>query len=638
MPARRSGTGGREGRTRLGSSDLEGARAEQGAARRWVPYFVLLLGLSATGGFGLFVHVAAARQDRARFGRAVERTRLTISHRMETYALALHNIRALFQTGGVPNRQQFHGYLARVDLPRTYPGLQGIGFSVRFASGERETWAKAGREHVDPDFRLHPDGDRDDYHAILYLEPLDARNRLALGFDMHTEPVRAAAMDAARDAAAPAASGRVKLVQESDDPDPQAGFLIYMPLYRGADTPLTVEERREKLYGYIYAPFRARDLMRGIFTSDPRADIDFVLYDGDGARADRLLYDSSLERPRPTGSRFSPRLVAAERMVVSGRPWTILFANRPEFEGSSSRGLTPLILALGSLASLSLFAVARSQVNALAAQREALARLRLSEAELRRAKEAAEAANRAKDQFLATLSHELRTPLNAILGWSHLLRSGAAGECAGAQAGGGAGQGLAEGLDVIERNAKLQAQLVEELLDMSRISSGKLCLEARPVELAAVVRSAAESVRPAAEAKGIELQVALDGPCAVNADATRLQQVVWNLLTNAVKFTPPGGRVSVSAAVHDSRAEVIVADTGEGIAPEFLPHVFDRFSQADATSTRRHGGLGLGLSIARHLAELHGGAIRAESPGPGRGATFVVSLPLGAAPAPAGSG
>ncbi|HEX8561068.1 MAG TPA: response regulator [Pyrinomonadaceae bacterium] len=235
----------------------------------------------------------------------------------------------------------------------------------------------------------------------------------------------------------------------------------------------------------------------------------------------------------------------------------------------------------------------------------------------------AEAANRAKDEFLATLSHELRTPLTAILGWSRLLRTGNLPDGAAAGA-----------LETIERNAKAQSQLIDDLLDVSRIITGKLRLDSRPVEIAGIIAAAVDSARPAARAKNIQLGVEMEPmPGPLLGDAGRLQQVAWNLLSNAIKFTPEGGRVSVRLGRAGARAEVTVEDTGQGIAAEFLPHVFDRFRQADGTTTRRHGGLGLGLAIARHLVELHGGSIRADSPGEGRGASFSVSLPLMNAPA-----
>ena len=229
-----------------------------------------------------------------------------------------------------------------------------------------------------------------------------------------------------------------------------------------------------------------------------------------------------------------------------------------------------------------------------------------------------ENANKAKDEFLATVSHELRTPLNAMLGWVGMLRSGRLDESTTAHA-----------LEVFERNAKSQAQLVEDLLDVSRIISGKLRLDVHPVDISSVIQSAVDVVRAAADAKEVRLQIILEPQSVpVSGDQGRLQQVIWNLLSNAVKFTEKGGRVEVRVVRTDSYAEITVSDTGQGINPEFLPYVFDRFRQADSTLTRKYGGMGLGLAIVRHLVELHGGTVSAFSDGEGQGSTFTVKLPL----------
>jgi len=236
----------------------------------------------------------------------------------------------------------------------------------------------------------------------------------------------------------------------------------------------------------------------------------------------------------------------------------------------------------------------------------------------RAARERAEAASRAKDEFVAMISHEIRSPLNAILGWSQMLRQGTLDKTATTNA-----------LESIERNARAQAQLVSDLLDISRVITGKLRINARPVDITNSLESALESIRPAAEAKQIHIEVERE-PYAtvVTGDADRLQQVFWNLLSNAVKFTPRGGRVEVKVARVDSQLEIIFSDTGAGISREFLPYIFDRFTQADTTSARSHAGLGLGLAIVRHIIELHGGTVSAESEGVGKGATFRLMLPV----------
>ena len=244
------------------------------------------------------------------------------------------------------------------------------------------------------------------------------------------------------------------------------------------------------------------------------------------------------------------------------------------------------------------------------AQKQAQRKLEQVMEELKRA-------NRLKAEFLTTLSHELRTPLNAILGWVQILKESANPE------------DVSQALPIIERNVRVQSQLIEDLLDMSRIESGKMSLDLQRVDLATITHASIESVRPAADSKDIRVHCAfsnLNG--VVMADKDRLQQILWNLLTNAIKFTPKGGRINVLIRRVNSHAEISVADTGQGIAPEFLGYVFDRFRQADATTARRHGGLGLGLSIVKHLTELHGGTVRVTSEGIGRGATFTISLSL----------
>ena len=309
---------------------------------------------------------------------------------------------------------------------------------------------------------------------------------------------------------------------------------------------------------------------------------------------------------------------------VNNQDWArrekmVAFAGYPLLVGDRLYGVLAMFsrrkLSEATLSALALI----SQGVALSLQRrEADAeRARLLQA-AEGARETAEVANRAKDEFIATVSHELRTPLNAILGWARLLETGDLTKSE-----------IAEAAAVIERNARAQSQLIEDLLDVSRIVSGKLRLDLRTIDLPEVVREAVRIIEPTATAKSIKLDCVLDpkaGP--ISGDAERLQQIVWNLVSNAVKFTFKGGRVQVGLKREDSHVELTVSDNGMGIPKEFLPHIFERFTQADTTNTRSHTGLGLGLGITRHLVELHGGAIHAFSDGPETGATFSVHLPI----------
>lgn len=364
--------------------------------------------------------------------------------------------------------------------------------------------------------------------------------------------------------------------------------------------------------------------------------------------------DGELVRTRLERAGFEPdiaRVATKEGFAaaLAGRAYDLILADYrlPDFDGlaalemaHAARPDTPFIFVSGTLgeelATESLKRGATDYVvklrldrlpaavnRALAEARERADRRRAEAdrdralTEAHAAREEAEAANRMKDQFLATLSHELRTPLNAVLGWAKLLGTGKL-----------PAETVREGLAVIERNARAQAQLISDLLDVSRIISGKLKLDTTPVDVADVVRAAVDSVRPTADAKGVTIAAAVEGSeTTVDGDTARLQQVAWNLLTNAIKFTPPGGRIDLAVRPAGNDLEVVVRDTGDGIDPAFLPHVFDRFRQADPSITRQHGGLGLGLSIVRQLVEAHGGTVRADSPGKGLGATFTVTLP-----------
>jgi signal transduction histidine kinase/CheY-like chemotaxis protein len=303
-------------------------------------------------------------------------------------------------------------------------------------------------------------------------------------------------------------------------------------------------------------------------------------------------------------------------------PWSdvpvILFAGSPDRSGSiRTRGVVDSLRNVTVIERPIRVGAVVSVVRAALRARVRQYQMRDTLVALRAARSEAEAASRLKDEFLATLSHELRTPLNAILGWTTMLRHGQVEP----------GR-VATALEVVERNARAQAQLIEDVLDMARIITGKLRVELRPVAAGPIVETAIEAARPSALAKSITLRTSIGEVPTIRGDAGRLQQVLWNLLSNAVKFTPPGGEVAVCLFRRSSEVVITVSDTGAGFAQEFVPFIFDRFRQADQTTTRGHGGLGLGLSIVKHLVELHGGTVRADSAGLGQGATFSVSVPI----------
>jgi PAS domain S-box-containing protein len=843
--------------------------------RIWIPYFVLVVTLLLTALASYTVDQTTKSKEQLRFDNAIERTIDSIDKRIDTYLALLRASRGLFVANQRVTREEFHQFIYNLELPERYPGIQGIGFSVRVQPEETQRILAQIQAQNPARLAISPEYERSEYHAILFLEPLDRRNRSALGYDMFSDPVRRAAMERARDTGVAAASGPVTLIQEIDEYK-QSGFLIYLPVYRSGVTPSSVEERRSQLLGFIYSPFRADNLLTGIFARQTYPTVDFEIYDGGQLEPSSLLHSSHQYQGRKPRSQ-SPNFIEIRTLNVAGRTWTISFVSTPEFEELSSQNLVPYICIAGLTIAGILFGVTRSQAQARHAAERVARQLRasqaaLNESELRlrrlvdaniigiiihdtqgniieandaflnllgysrtavanlnwwditpleyrpadedaiaemkttgshppfekeylhkegarvpvlqgtaylggteelavsfvldlsenkqaqlslknsetrfrtlieqsplstqifspqgltvqvnraweqlwgitladledynilqdeqllekgimpyikqafegesvaippfsynlqqllptkainpiqpkwveaymypvkdrddqirevvivheniterknleeqlaaRAEQLAQA-NRMKDEFLATLSHELRTPLNSMLGWSQLLQMRKLDLATTARA-----------LESMERNTKVLTQLIEDLLDVSRMMTGQFRIQVRPVDLMGPIENAIASVQPAAEAKNISICSAFDPEVmVVLGDPARLQQVVWNLLSNALKFTPNGGRVDLVVNGDRLNAQIIVRDTGSGIAPEFLPYLFERFRQADSAITRSHGGLGMGLAIVRHLVELHGGTITAESLGPGQGATFTVTLPKGA--------
>jgi len=909
-------------------------------SRSWIPFAVFGSALILTFVAALYVHRTTQAKDRARFENSVKQVRTALQSRLDTHIALLRAGTGLFAASNSVELDEFRRFVGQLDLPNHYPGIQGIGFSVKLLPDERkqeiEQMLKAGR----PDFKIWPEGDRPEYHTIIYLEPSGGRNQTAIGFDMSTESVRRAAMERARDTGAVAASGRVTLVQDIDDPK-QPGFLIYAPVYRNGARTDSLAERRAALKGFVYAAFRTRILFPTILAAHEYQGIDFQVFDGASPEAAAQLYDSA---PHPGDTVSASRFGTTATIPVADGPWTLHFTTNNDFEAGSATNLATFTLLGGGVLSLVLFAVTRSQTRArqvavsaarelkhsenslrksLAEQKQteeilrlanhrfrvaeeaaksfhydwnletdtvirsesfsqvlgyslkevantweawkalihpddfplskdkAIAYLnqltednfeveyrvrhkdghycllynrgivlrsdsgrvhrvigqtvditerKLAEARLRAANERAiveyeqlleriallaqklgaarelltiyralldftrasapcdglfvslydsakdirtadygwgdglevdvselppmpvtkdgpnsravrtgnvvitddymkttsghpqvivgpdngtrpqssiavpmsvlgrvlgtieiqsyerlayqpehatamrmaanltavaienaqllalesqaraeaEESNRLKDEFLATVSHELRTPLTAILGWARMLDSPTLPE-----------PQFTRAIQTIQRNAKAQAEIIDDILDVSRIVTGNLYLNLEPSDLTETVEAAINVVRPTAETKHIQIQTSFsDQPAMVSGDAHRLQQVVWNLLSNAVKFTPQGGQVQVSTRHDGAYVRLEVADNGQGISQEFLPHVFERFRQADSSTTRKHGGLGLGLAIVRHLVEIHGGNVSAESAGEGKGATLTVILPL----------
>jgi PAS domain S-box-containing protein len=359
-----------------------------GSDRTWVPYFVLVISVLITVLSSYYVASMARNKDLLRFTAQVDRQSTAISSRLETYISLLRSAAAAIAAYGDISREEFHRYVTRLRLSESYPGIQGIGLSLRVPPGSLDSLVEAMHQQGIEDFHVWPDSARDEYHTVIYLEPGDRRNRQAIGFDMHSETVRRAAMDKARDTGWAVMSGKVTLVQEIDN-SKQPGFLIYVPMYAGGVVPATVEERRKRLIGYIYSPFRSEDLLKNILAGiDQSPTLDFKVFDGRRIVPENLLYTSASD----SLLQFSgDKLVKAKGLEITGRTWVLLFIARPEFEEASSQGLVKYIAGGGMIISLVLFAIslaqsrARRRAERIAGElRQSEDRLRESESRLRR--------------------------------------------------------------------------------------------------------------------------------------------------------------------------------------------------------------------------------------------------------------
>jgi signal transduction histidine kinase len=564
--------------------------------QQWVPFIVLVLGcvLTATA-----VTTIATRQEVATAS-AFRADMLAVQRvtqvQLDTVVAVTHASAALLSASPEINFREFRAFVSGLQLRERYVGVDGIGFAPRVSADSLRTFIRSMSLDGIAQLKVRPEGNRTEYFPAVLLEPRGEENSSTIGFDLATEREQLNAMNRARDSNMPAIT---ELLAANADAGRNAReFVLYLPIYRRGAPVDSIEQRRLALVGFVFSRLSPEVIFSDSIAAATVRYLDIAIYDST-KDTDALLVRSGEGK----GS-----VQSSAGLSIGGQQWLLVASSRQ----ADTAALPPeaqRIFLVGALVSLLLFALMRAQVRAWqTAERHA--------AELR-------TADRAKDEFLAVLSHELRTPLNAILGWLSMLRSGSIREDRRAHA-----------LEIIDRNARAQAQLIDDLLEVSRILMGKMRLDKRPLSVVPAVAAVLDSLRPTAEAKGVTLHgvdAAGSNGFVIAADVGRFAQIVTNLVANGVKFTQAGGAVWVNVEAEDENVKISVRDTGIGIAPEFLPYVFDRFRQADASPTRSHSGLGMGLAIVRDLVLLHGGRIDAYSGGLNQGALFVVTMPLLAA-------
>jgi len=515
-------------------------------------------------------HTSTRARNTARFQNAVQGTSDLIGRRLDVYLATLQSTATMWSIFDTVSTEQFHDYAARLDLQGRYPGIQGLGWSQRISPAD-------------------PDGGPEERYSIEYIEPMDARNRAALGYDMYSEATRRSAMARARDTGEPTLSGRVTLVQEISDRE-QAGFLLYVPVYGTGRSPTSVEERRERLQGFVYSPFRANDLFEGIFGEEARPRVSFRVYDGPTADPSELLHSHPGSDPR--GARF----VATRTLLEAGRVWTVVFSSTEAFEETAPSSIPWTILLGGLAASLWLFVLAWGQA---------------------RARERAEAANRAKSGFLATMSHEFRTPLNAIAGYVDLLALQVPGKLNAVQR---------QYLDRIRIAQGHLLGLINDVLNFAKLEAGYFQVRTQVVAADSLTREAVALVLTQIRGKELDYRDLGGPPALAMADPEKVRQILINLLSNAIKFTAAGGWIATGWEIRGDHVALTVSDSGIGIAQENIESIFEPFVQVDDDLTRTAQGTGLGLAISMELARSMDGDLQAESE-PGEGSRFTLLLP-----------
>jgi signal transduction histidine kinase len=575
------------------ASSFSGPIRRRPYVQQWVPFTVLVLGcvLTATA-----VTTIATRQEVATAS-AFRADTLAVQRvtqvQLDTVVGVTHAAAALLAASPEINFREFRAFVSGLQLRERYVGVEGIGFAPRVPAGNLRTFVRSISLDGMANLKVRPDGNRSQYFPAALLEPRDDDNSSTIGFDLGSEPEQLDAMNRARDSDLPA-------VTELLEPNPAAGrsgreFVLYLPIYRRGQPIESIEQRRRALVGFVFSRLSPDVIFSDSIAAATVRYLDIAIYDS-SKDTDALLVRSGDGKGNVQSS---------ATLMIGGRQWLLVASSR-QVNMASLPPEAQRTFVVGALVSLLLFALMRAQVRAWqTAERHAT--------ELR-------AADRAKDEFLAVLSHELRTPLNVVVGWLSMLRNGSVREDRRAHA-----------LDIIDRNARTQAQLIDDLLEVSRILMGKMRIDKHPLSVVPAITAVLESLRPAADAKDVTLHgidAAAAGTFIIAADAGRFAQIITNLVANGVKFTQPGGAVWVNVEAEDEHVKISVRDTGIGIDPEFLPYVFDRFRQADASPTRSHNGLGMGLAIVRDLVRLHGGRIDVYSAGLNQGAVFVITLPL----------
>lgn len=565
--------------------------------RFYAPAFVSFLIVFCFTLYSFYDSLQSGHQRRARlFEYRTHQAQLAIRKRIDEYIQILKGVKGLYQANGYVTRNQWREYIATINVEASSPGIQGIGFAELVKKNELERHEQRIRAEGFPDYKVYPEGLRDEYTPIIFMEPFKGANLRVLGYDMWTDPIRRHAMIEARDTGLPIMSGKIKLSQETET-DHRPGFLIYLPLYEKGKPIFSKEDRIRYLKGYVYSPFRAGNMIEAILQDDFK-DIGIEIFDGMQLSRKNLLYNSdSVDNFRnPDHEQF----YQLETIRIGEHFWKIYFTSPPGFGKTSETNQPYLILTGGLIISLLLFLTVLTLVNT---------RRRVIN-ELEHSKEL----ERKKDEFIGLASHELKTPLTSVKAYVQVLQRLLSEE--------DVNKTIFSYIEKTNNYIDKLNNLISDLLDATKIQGGKLQFNLSTFNFQELVEESIENMQNISKQK-----IIIDGKarCEVTGDRQRLEQVFINLLSNAIKYSPKSDKIVVHLSKHESFVTAGVQDFGIGISSEDLPKIFERFYRVEKHSTH-FSGLGLGLYISYEIIRRHHGRLWAESE-LGKGSTFYFTIP-----------
>ena len=531
--------------------------------------------------------------------------KIKIDTRLRAHAQLLRSGVALFDVADTVTREDWKKFNESEKISRNLPGIQGIGYSLIIPKNKLKQHIQSFRKNGFPDYNVYPDGDREIYTSIIYLEPFSERNLRAFGYDMFSDSIRRKAMEISRDSNYAVLSGKVLLVQETNE-DIQSGTLMYVPVYRKGMQTNTLEERQAAIIGWVYSPYRMTDLLNGIlgvWDLPDRNRIGLKIYDNDDISDEALLYDS--QRDDKVLNKDKPNLYLKLPIVFNGKKWTLEFTGKNE-NISILHGVTFIVLISCIIISLLLSALSLALINVNLRARQ----INLLNSQL-------EKLNTDKDRFISILGHDLRSPFNSLLGLSEILKKDIRkfdiDEI----------EKIANGINISARNAY---NLLDDLLLWARAQQDNVAFKPQNLSLTDVCNDVLKTLNPTADAKNIAINCSKADHQNVFADSDMLRTVLRNLVSNAIKFTNLGGTINISAAQNSENITIAVSDNGIGIAPDDLSKLFDISQVHSTTGTAKEKGTGLGLLICKEFVEKHQGKIWIESE-EGKGSTFYFTIP-----------